>query len=132
RPALLFIRDQGRLVRVAEIDAELSQWGAAPPAHLLDDGAGLGRGDAADGRPARLDDAGLLPRDALQGVAQLLRVVEADARDDRDARPADVRGVKAAAQPDLDNGGLDPAADEVQEAQGRADLEEGQGALERG
>ena len=65
---------------------------------------GLG-GEDRDG--VRLDDPGLLGGDLDDGVAEVLGVVEADRRDDRDLGVDDVGVVPRAAQADLDDGDVD-------------------------
>src|SRR5205814_1967446 len=105
---------------------ELSQRSAALASDALDDGAGLRCRHAADDRTARLDDARLLGRDARQAVAELLRVIEADAGDDRQRRPADVGRIKTTAETNLDDGRLGATTPEVEEAQRRRNLEERQ------
>ena len=66
---------------------------------------------------------------AASSVAKLLGVIETDAGDQGDRRPADVGGVETAPQPDLDHRRVHPAAHEVEEADGRGHLKERQGAL---
>ena len=67
-----------------------------------DDFFGLGRTSVIDHRHAGLDDAGLLKGDLLDGIAQDLRVIQADRRDDRRQRMLHgVGGIEAAAQAGL-------------------------------
>src|ERR1700689_84101 len=51
-----------------------------------------------DDRYRGLDDSGFLSRDFAQGVAQEILVIEIDARDDRDDRRENIRGVETAAE----------------------------------
>ena len=80
---------------------------------------------AADHRHARLDDAGLFAGDRRQRVAELLRVVEADAGDDRDQRLADVGRIEPAAQSHFQHGRVQPALGKPQQGQRRDDLKVG-------
>ena len=59
-----------------------------------------------------------------QGISQLPRVIERDARDDREDRTNHVRRVEPAAQADFEHDGADLAAGEVQQAHRRGDLKE--------
>ena len=65
----------------------------------------LRRGD--DGLRA-LDDAGLFARDVAQGRPEYGRVVEAEGRDDGDAGLEHVGCVEPPAEPDFENGDVDP------------------------
>ena len=91
---------------------------------LSDDGdraeVGLG-GDRILGVP--LDDAGLLRGDLGDGVAEVVGVVDADRRDDRDGCVDDVGGVPPAAEADLDDGDVDRRVGERGERHGGDDLE---------
>ena len=73
-------------------------------AGLRHDAIGLGREGPADDRDPRLDDAGLLRSDRLQGVAELRLMIEVDRRDGRRDGRHDVGGVEAAAKPDFQHG----------------------------
>ena len=78
--------EQGRLGRdrfVREIDPQLAQRAPALESDAADGVAWLAVAYAADRRPAALADPGLLGRDRRQRIAQLTRVVERDAGDDR-------------------------------------------------
>ena len=54
-------------------------------------------------------DGELLGRDRLERVAEDVRVLEPDVREEHDARSKDVRRVVAAAEPGLDDGDVDTA-----------------------
>ena len=68
---------------------------------------------------ARLDDAGLLGGDLVDGVAQVSGVVERDRRDHRDPAVGDVRRVPAAAQPTSTHRDVDRRVRERGEAPSR-------------
>ena len=89
--------------------------------HLLaDDRDGVG---ARAPSSACDDDARLLAGDLGDGVAEVLGVVDADRRDDRDGRVDDVGGVPAAAEPDLDHRDVDGRVGERGERHRGDDLE---------
>ena len=110
---------------VVEIDPQLAEWGVTFAADAFDDPPGLRPRGPADHRPTRLDDAGFFHGDASQAVPELLRVVEADAGDERHHRPAHIRGIEPPSQPDLHDGCLHSPADEMQKAQSGGHFEEG-------
>ena len=83
---------------------------AALAARRLDHGACAGGDRSDDDRYPRLDDAGLLARDRLQGLSQQLLVIEVDRGDGGGHRSYDVGRVQAAAQADLEHGDLDRGA----------------------
>jgi len=112
-----------RAIEELEVNPQLRQPATALLARLSDDFPRAGLGNAAHDRHARLDDARLLPGNGFQGVAQLLRVVETDARDYRDSRAADVRGVQPASQPHLEHRQVYLGFGKVQEGHGRDNLE---------
>ena len=68
-----------------------------------DDVAGASGSSAGDDGHARLDDAGLLERNRLERVAEVLLMVEADRRDGAGDGGNDVGRVEAAAQADFDD-----------------------------
>ena len=78
---------------------------------------------AADDRHARLDDPCFLECDLLDAIPEHLRVVEADACDDRHQRRYDIRGVEAPTEADFDHGNVALLPQEMQEPQSRTDLE---------
>ncbi len=71
----------------------------------------------------RRRDGELLVRDRLERVAEHVRVVEPDVRQEHDARSKDVRRVVAAAEPGLDDGNVDARVGERRERGSRDDLE---------
>ena len=75
-----------------------------------------------DGR-SRMRDRELLGGDLVARVAEDVGVLEADVRQQDDGRVEDVRRVEAAAEPGLDDGGVDFALGEVCERGGRERLE---------
>ena len=85
-------------------------------ARLLRDGE---RGDAG------LEDAGLLHRDLLNGVAEDLRVGEGDAGDRGDLGRDDIGGVEPAAEADLDDGDVHGLLGEVEQAHRGSEFKEG-------
>ena len=96
--------------------AKASAASRAPPSRTS-----LSRDEAApfvvgqhDGR-AGLRDRELLARDLLARVAEDVGVLEADVRQQDDARVDDVRRVEPAAESGLDDGGVDTALGEVRE-----------------
>ena len=93
-----------RAIVEGKIRVALDQATAPLPANLPDHVAGFRFDDSADHGHARLDNARLLPRDRRQGVSQLLRMVEADAGDDRDGRLADIGRIEPSAQADFKHG----------------------------
>ena len=100
---------------------------------------GLGRERAVQRGCAGAEDAGLLARDRLERLAQLVGVLELDRGDDRDARVDGVGRVEPAAEPDLDRSDLDPrGAEQVQRERGggveeaRTQLRVGAQPLDRG
>src|SRR5262245_32934094 len=119
-----------RLMNVTEIDVQLPQARPSFAARLLDHFTRFRIAHATDGRPACLDDARFLEGDFRQRVAEHLHVIEADAGDNRDERLADVGRIETPAEANLDHGEIDLAANEVKEAEGGADFEERQLALE--
>src|SRR5690606_39906341 len=88
-------------------------------------GQGVGRLWAADYRAARLDEAPLLRRDRVEGVAQDGGVVVADRGDDGDGRGDDVGGVESPAESDLDHADLNTSPSEGEEGERGGDLEGG-------
>src|SRR5207237_6746051 len=99
-----------RFIVIAKVHVELAQRRAAFARRGLDDLPRFRHAYAAQRRPPRLDDARLLEGNLRQRVAELLRVVEADARDDGDQRRADVGRVEASAEADLEHGDIDATA----------------------
>ena len=69
------------------------------------------------------DDAGLLPGDLGDGVAEIVGVVDPDRGDHRDRRVDDVGGVPAPAEPDLDDRDVDRGVGERRERHRGDDLE---------
>ncbi len=115
---------------VARGDAEVVALEHDPGTHLgraLDEHLGrLGRLlQPDDGDGVGLDDAGLLPRDLLDGVAEEVPVVEVDRRDDRDRGVDDVRRVPRAAHADLDDRDVDRQVGERGVRDGHEHLEVG-------
>ena len=97
-------RLDGVRVRLRERDA---QPGARPAQHR----AHLRRLRIADGARAGLEDARLLARDLRERVAEDLRVIQTDVRDDGACRRADdIRRVQPAAEPDLEHHDVAAAA----------------------
>ena len=110
-------RHDGGCVRLRERDAPLR-------ADLVQDGAHLRRLRIADGARAGLEDARLLARDLLERIAEDLRVVEADVRDDGARRRGDdVRRVEPAAETDLQHHNIAPPPPEPQHGRRRHELE---------
>ena len=109
-------RHDGGCVRLRERDAPLR-------ADLVQDGAHLRRLRIADGARAGLEDARLLARDLLERIAEDLRVVEADVRDDGARRRGnDVRRVEPAAEADLQHHDVAPPPPEPQHGRRRHEL----------
>src|SRR5262249_25359849 len=132
-PAHRIAFDQRRLMLAAKIDIELPQWRVALAAYLLDHSPCFRVAHAADRWPVRLDDARFLISNLCQRVAEHLRVVETDARDDRQrGLLADVGRIKAAAQADFDDGNIDLVVHKIKESDRGADFEKGQLALQFG
>ncbi len=77
------------------------------------------------GDRARLDDAGLLPRDLLDRAAEKPGVVDCDRGDDRDHAVRDVGAVEPAAHADLKDYYIDRRVGEDREGHSGQDLEEG-------
>ena len=75
-------------------------------------------------RNAGLDDAGLLPCDFLQRVAQILHVVIADIGYDACHRGYDVGGIQPATKPALDHRNIHLAEGEPAESHGGSNLKE--------
>ncbi len=90
-----------------------------------EDGVGLGVVLGGDHRrAAALEDPGLLGRDRLDRVAEILGMVAADRRHHRAGRPVDhVGGVEPAAEADFQEQHVGGALREEQERRGRGDLE---------
>ena len=93
------------------------------PRRALDDLQRLGRLLGHHGRHARLEDAGLLPRDGRQGVAQVLHVVERHGRHRGHRGPRGGGGVQPAAQAHLQHRDVHLLLREVPERHQRAELE---------
>ena len=74
---------------------------------------------------ALLRDGELLARDGLDGVAEHVRVVEPDVREQHDASAEDVRRVEPAPEPRLDDRRVHARVREGRERGGRDDLELG-------
>ena len=72
-----------------------------------------------------LHDRELLGRDLLARLAEHVRVLEADVREQDDAAAEDVRRVEPAAEPRLDDGDVDAARGELGERRGAQRLELG-------
>ena len=79
---------------------------------------------------AGLDDARLLRRDVALGRPDVLDVVDAHVRHDRDGPVGDVGGVVAAAEADLDDGGVHDDVGEPAERRRRDQLEPRRPAVE--
>ena len=77
-----------------------------------------------DGGAVRLDDAGLLACDLLDGVPQPLHVVHVDRADDRGIRVQHIGGVPQAAHADLDNGHVHGSVGEFPDGHGGEHFEE--------
>ena len=73
-----------RVELVAEVPADAAKGGMPPGGDGLDGLGGFGVDYPGDGRPAALEDPGLLAGDQGQGVAELAGVVERDRGQDRD------------------------------------------------
>src|SRR5687768_9895927 len=82
--------------------------------------------------PAPAENPRLLPGDGRDGRPELLDVVETDRRDDREESGRDVRRVEAAAEPDLEDGEVEPARRERDESGRRQGLEVGRRNLRSG
>ena len=109
-------RHDGGRIHLRERDAPLR-------ADLVQDGAHLRRLRIADGARAGLEDARLLARDLLERIAEDLRVVEADVRDDGARRRGnDVRRVEPAAETDLQHHDVAPPPPEPQHGRRRHEL----------
>ncbi|OQC21953.1 MAG: hypothetical protein BWX70_03198 [Verrucomicrobia bacterium ADurb.Bin070] len=113
-------RDRGRH-RVGVVDTAR----ALPRGGGRNHGARLIRHRRADHRAAGLDDAGLLGRDLLDGVAQPITVIQPDARDHRDQRRDDVGRVEPSAQPGFQHGQPDTRLAEKDERDGGEAFKEG-------
>jgi hypothetical protein len=92
---------------------------------------GLGGLRHGDGGHAGLEDAGLVPGDLAQAIAQDSHVVVADRADQRDQRREHVHGVVAPAQADLHHRQLHAALGEPAQGQQQADVEGGGRAVGR-
>ena len=84
---------------------------------------GLERQRPQQARDAGLDDPGLLARDLAQRDAEVIGVVEPDARDRRGGWLAGRDGVEAAPEARLEHGHLDARLSERQKGQHRRELE---------
>src|SRR5205823_7068709 len=82
--------DDGRLVGIAEVIVDLPQRRTTTLARVNDYLAGAAVAHAADRGSTMLDNAGFFARDFDGGAAQHLRVIEADAGDERGQRAAHV------------------------------------------
>ncbi len=92
----------------------------------LDDGERLRNLRRDDRRRTALEDAGLLGRDQLDGVAEEFLVVDRNRRDHRGQRMFDdVGGVEPAAETDLEQDHVGRIAGEEEKSGGRGDLEMG-------
>ena len=109
-----------RLIAIAKVAARLNQPAAVLPGDAGDHRLRLRFRDAAHDRHARLDDPGLFAGDRGERVAELLRVVEADAGDDRHDGQADVGRIEPAAESDFQHGRVDLPLDEVHAARSRS------------
>ena len=110
-------RHDGGHVHFRERDAPLRT-------DLAQDAAHLRRLRIADGARAGLEDARLLARDLRERIAEDLRVVEADVRDDGARRRGDdVRRVEPAAETDLQHHNIAPPPPEPQHGRRRHELE---------
>ena len=90
------------------------------------DERGRGIGLGADHGAPRAEDAGLLARDVLAGRAEVIHVIEIDARHDGDVGGDDVDRVEAAAQPHLEDRDVETGARERLQCRQRAVFEIGQ------
>ena len=107
-----------------KIRVAFDQAAATFPANLSNHVTCLRLDNPADHRHSRLDDPRLLPRDCRQRVSQLLRMVKADAGDDRDRRLADIGRIEPSTQADFQHGCLNLMTLKVQHGHGRDDFEE--------
>ncbi len=114
-----------RAIVEAEIRLQFRQAAAALPGDFANHLPRLVGRHAADHRHARLDDSCLFSGDGRQRFAELLRVVEADARDDRKARRANVGRIEPAAKPHFHHGCPHAASGEMAKGHRRDDLEIG-------
>ena len=96
------------------------------------DGGGMGDDalrqlpSAEDGRPAGAKDAGLLPADGLDRVAQPFTVIESHGHDGRGIRVEQVHGVQPSAHAHFEHGDVDAGTREHDECGQRVPFEEGQ------
>ena len=81
---------------------------------------------AEDRRPAGAEDAGLLPADGLDRVAQPFAVIEAHRDDGRGIRVEQVHGVQPSAHAHFEHGDVDAGTREHDERGQRVPFEEGQ------
>ena len=88
--------------------------------------AGGRPGLADDGRASRAEDAGLLDRDRLAGVAEILLVVEIDGGDDGDIGIDQVDRIEAPTQTDLEHGHVEGRLREPLECRQCREFEKGQ------
>ena len=96
------------------------------PGLVVKDRRGLGMTLAHQRGNAGLEDAGLLPRDGREGIAQLGAMVQADGRDNAQFRRDHIRRIQPSAEPDLDDRHVHFLIREPLESQAGSNLEERQ------
>ena len=112
-----------RDVFVPEIRMDLAKQAAALAGHTSNRDPRIRIARATDSGPTSFENPGLLGGDRREVVTQLPRVIERDARDDRQQRPHHVRGIKPPSQADFKHDCPYSAAGEMQQSHRRGDLE---------